>query len=223
MKTTQLIAIFFAILILASCADNHKAEIPSTTPPQKTDNFKNNSPMDTINTDEFWTLVDNAVNAANGNNDLKEDYLVEALKKRSLEEIIQFEIAFRKCVIDADHFNIMAAQKIIEGYVSDDSYLYFRCWLIGQGKAVYAETLKNPDYLATIASDGDEHEWEGLMYLATEAYAKKTGKEEDETFPRDVATQKGLDYDFGAPPTKGTDWTEEQLPTLLPKLWEKFN
>jgi hypothetical protein len=117
----------------------------------------------------------------------------------------------------------MAAQKIIEDYVSDDTYLYFRCWLIGHGKTAYTETLKNPDYLATIANKGDECDWEGIMYVATNAYSKKTGKEEDETFPRDIAIGMGLDYDFGAPPTKGTDWTEDQLPTLLPKLWTKFN
>jgi hypothetical protein len=61
------------------------------------------------------------------------------------------------------------------------------------------------------------------MYVATKAYSLKTGKKEDETFPRDTAISMGLDYDFGAPPTKGNDWTEDQLPSLLPKLWAKFN
>ena len=179
--------------------------------------------MDTISTDKFWALIDEAVKSSNGNNSLKEDYLTTELEKLSLDEIKDFELAFRKCVIDADDFNVMAAQKIIDGYVSDDTYLYFRCWLIGQGQTVYSETLKNPDYLANLVNEGDECDWEGIMYLATKAYSQKTGKEEDETFPRDVAIEMGLDYDFGAPPTKGTDWTEEQLPTLLPKLWAKFN
>jgi hypothetical protein len=59
--------------------------------------------------------------------------------------------------------------------------------------------------------------------LPQKAYSLKTGKKEDETFPRDTAIAMGLDYDFGAPPTKGNDWTEDQLPSLLPKLWAKFN
>ncbi len=179
--------------------------------------------MDTIHTDQFWSLIDDAVKASNGDNALKEQYLTTELEKRSLEEIIHFEVAFRKCVIEADDFKVMAAQKIITDYVSDDTYLYFRCWLIGQGKTVYEETLKNPDYLANIVSDRDPCNWQEIMYVATTAYSNKTGKEEDETFPRDVAITMGLDYDFGPPATKGTDWTKDQLPTLLPKLWAKFN
>ena len=179
--------------------------------------------LSAINTGKFWTLVDEAVKASRGDNSLKEKYLTTELEKLSLDEIRDFEIAFRKCVIDADEFKIMAAQKIIEGYVSDDSYLYFRCWLIGQGKEVYTRALGDPDCLAALPELGEYCEWEGIMYVATHAYASKTGKEEDETFPRDVAFGMGLDYDFGAPPTKGTDWTEDQLPTLLPKLWAKFN
>jgi len=53
------------------------------------------------------------------------------------EQIIEFEIIFRRLIIEVDEFKIMGAQKIIEGYVSDDSYLYFRCWLIGKGEKIY--------------------------------------------------------------------------------------
>ena len=179
--------------------------------------------MLTTPTDPFWLLVDNAVKVANGNDLVKEIFLSAVLEKHSLEEIKDFEIAFRQCVFDADDYRVMAAQKIITNYVSDDSYLYFRCWLIGQGRQVYTETLKNPDYLANIVHKGDLCSWEGLMYVATDAYSRKTGKEEDETFPRNMASKMGLDYDLGPPPTKGTDWTQEQLPALLPKLWMKFN
>ena len=65
--------------------------------------------------------------------------------------------------------------------------------------------------------------WEGLMYVATDAYSSKTGNEEDETFPRNVACEMGLDYDLGPPRTKWMDWRLEELPALLPKLWMKFN
>jgi hypothetical protein len=82
--------------------------------------------MQNINTDKFWTLIDNAVKTSNGNDAIKEEYLITELAKLSLEEIKDFELAFRKCLLDADHFKVMAAQKIIEGYVSDDIYLYFQ-------------------------------------------------------------------------------------------------
>ncbi|WP_198033425.1 DUF4240 domain-containing protein [Flavobacterium commune] len=184
---------------------------------------KSNIVVDTIKTDKFWTIIGHAVKESKGNDDLKEQILISELKKLSLVEIKNFEFAFRKCIIDADEFKIMAAMKIIEGYVSDDSYLYFRCWLIGQGKTIFQETLKNPDYLTNVVNQDKIHEFEGLMYVATKAYEIKSGKKEDESFPRNEAGKIGLDYDFGAPPTKGVDWTEDELPNLLPKLYSKYN
>ena len=121
-----------------------------------------------------------------------------------------------------DDFKILAAEKIIEGEVSDDSYLYFRCWLIGQGEKTFTETLKNPDYLADFVNKETFSEFEELMYVATTAFEQKTGKQEDDNFPRSIADKKGISYDFNTPPTKGTDWKVEELPKLYPKLWAKF-
>ena len=91
----------------------------------------------------------------------------------SVTSIIEFEIIFRQLIIEADDFKIMAAQKIIEGYVSDDSYLYFRCWLIGKGEIIYTETLKNPDFLSENINQDEESDFEELMYVATNAYKIK--------------------------------------------------
>ncbi|WP_044205610.1 DUF4240 domain-containing protein [Flammeovirga sp. OC4] len=179
--------------------------------------------MDTITNDKFWMLIENAIQVSNNDEILKERYIVEELEKLSLEEIKKFEFDFRRYIIQADDFKIIAAQKIIEGFVSDDSYLYFRSWLIGLGKNAFFKILKDPDYLVQFVEEKGIYHWEGLMYVSTEAYSNKTGKEEDETFPRDTAIDLGLDYDFGAPPTKGKDWTMDELPSMLPKLWVKLN
>jgi hypothetical protein len=96
-----------------------------------------------------------------------------AITKLSLNDIKDFEISFRKCVIDADDFKVMAAQKIIDGYVSDDTYLYFRCWLIGQGETIYTESLKNADYLSTVVNKGDTCNFEEIMYVATKSILLK--------------------------------------------------
>lgn len=172
---------------------------------------------------EFWKIIDYSFNESKGNKQAQEKIILEKLLTYSLDEIKEFEIIFRELIIEADDFKVMAAQKIIQDWVSDDSYLYFRCWLIGQGQKTFEETLKNPDYLADIVSKDTDTNLEELLYIATTAYSKITGKEEDETFPRDVAREKGLDYDFAAPPTKGTEWTVDQLPELYPRLWSKYH
>ncbi|WP_165822173.1 DUF4240 domain-containing protein [Hymenobacter edaphi] len=170
----------------------------------------------------FWQLIDQAAAAAPADNDARAQLLVNALASRPLEEITAFELTLRQHLIEADDYGIMAAQKIIDGYVSDDPYLYFRCWLIGQGEVVFRAALQHPDSLAALVPGAYECDFEPLLYVATEAYKQQTGQAEDDTFPRGVAVSQGLDYDFMAPPTTGTDWIEEDLPKLLPKLWKKF-
>lgn len=183
--------------------------------------FKKNNKMDKT---EFWKIIEYSIGKSNNDKSEQEKVIIEKLATYNLEQIIEFEVIFRKLIIEADDFKIMGAQKIIEGYVSDDSYLYFRCWLIGKGEKIYTETLKNPEFLSENINEDEESNFEELMYVATTAFKIKTGKkEEDETFPRDIAIGKGLDYDFGAPPTKGVVWKEEELPKTYPKLWEKYN
>ena len=175
-----------------------------------------------MNQAEFWQLINTAHQQAAGDPEQQETQLIEALTNCLPADIIDFERILRCYILKADDFRIIAAQKIIQGYVSDDPYLYFRCWLIGQGSEVYFEVLRNPDSLAELDVTEDNTNFEALLYVATDAFATVTGQEEDDTFPRDVVREEGLTYD-GLTETKGEDWTEEQLPTLLPKLWAKFN
>lgn len=173
---------------------------------------------------EFWKIINYAVSKSANIDSVKNKLLIKKLVTYTADQIIEFEKIFRQLIIEADDFKIMAADKIIEGWVTDDPYLYFRCWLIGQGEKVFTETLKNPDYLADLVDEKTDVSFEDLMYVSTIAFQQKTGKkEEDNSFPRSIAIDEGLDYDFGAPPTKGTDWTDDQLPALYPKLWKKFH
>ena len=177
----------------------------------------------TMKLQEFWRVIDYAKQQADGDEGAQEKLLVETLAQYSPDEIIEFECLLRQCLEEADDFGVMAAEKIIDGSVTDDSYIYFRCWLVAQGKKVFTEVVHNPDSLADVPSVGAFVEFEPLLYVATEAYKIRTGKqEEDASFPRDKATERGLSYDSGSE-TKGADWTPEQLPALLPKLWAKYN
>ncbi|TSD63003.1 DUF4240 domain-containing protein [Inquilinus sp. KBS0705] len=173
---------------------------------------------------EFWKIIDYSYNVAGDDKHRQDEIITQKLSAYTPDQIVEFEIILRKKVIEANDFKIMAADKIIDGVVTDDPYLYFRFWLIGLGEKAFKETLKNPDYLAGFIEKGIEPDFESLLYVSTKAYMNKTGKKtEDDSFPRNVAFKKGLDYDFGSPATTGKDWKEEDLPKLYPKLWSKFN
>ena len=212
--------LIFLVLTIISCGQTKKNDSKKTNKSEVIEFIKN----DKMDKSEFWKIIEYSIAKSDSDKLEQEKIIVEKLSTYNAEQIIEFEIIFRQFIIEADEFKIMGVQKIIEGYVSDDSFLYFRCWLIGKGEKIYTETLKNPEFLAENISKDEETNFEGIMYVATSAYKITTGKkEEDENFPRDAAIKKGLDYDFGAPPTKGVDWKEEELPNTYPKLWKVFN
>ena len=56
---------------------------------------------------------------------------------------------------------------------SDDGFMDFRAWLVGQGKEVYLSALKDPDTLADFDLQG-ECLCESMGYVASRAYEEKT-------------------------------------------------
>lgn len=177
-----------------------------------------------MNQEKFWSIINYSKSIAQENEELQELLIIEKLSNYPPKEIIEFEIIFRKIIIEADDYKIIGALKIIHGWVTDDPYLYFRCWLIAQGQEVFEKVMKNPDDLVDLVEVGELYHFEPLMYVSTEACEIATDKtEENDVYPRSVAYAQGFDYDFGAPPTKGELWILEELPILFPKLWVKYN
>jgi hypothetical protein len=72
------------------------------------------------NIDEFWNIIGSA----------DKDTIIRRLSKLSQQDIIDFECLLRERIIECDNSDLIAALKIISGGVSDDSYLYLRCWLL---------------------------------------------------------------------------------------------
>jgi hypothetical protein len=136
-----------------------------------------------MNVEEFWNLVERA----------DKSILVSTLSKLSQQDIIDFEYLLRERIIACDRNDLVAALKIIDGSVSDDSYLYFRCWLIGKGRRAFEAALRSADSISDVLGN-EEPDCEALLYVATKAYKIRTGKEsEDDSFPRDICISKGLD------------------------------
>jgi hypothetical protein len=176
-----------------------------------------------VTEDEFWNIIEKSLEECGENRSARVASMVAELEALGEGDIMEFERQLRTKIIECDDYGTMAAAKIIDGSVSDDSYLYFRCWLIGRGREVFDGAVEDPDSIADVARPDEFADFEDLLYVATSAFEHKTGREEDETFPRDTCSDEGLDYDFNAPPTKGLDWEEEDLPRLYPRLWALYN
>lgn len=114
----------------------------------------------------------------------------------------------------------MDVAKIVNDYVRDDSFLYFRCRLIAEGKDIFNKSITNPDSIAERTIEELEFGGEDMLYVSDNAFIIKFGKNSTKELPRDVACDF-LDYNFGYD-IKGEDWIEEELPSKYPKLWGNY-
>ena len=121
-----------------------------------------------------------------------------------------FDNRFRKHRGEAYKWELWGAAYIMNGGCSDDCFMDFRGWLIGQGKEVYFNALSNPETLTTVDHDMD-NDWEGLSYVPMTAYEKKSGSQ------MPIGVQENFEL-------TGEEWAEEgdELQNKYPKLWAKW-
>jgi len=213
------------VLSLTACGQtnsNNQSSKSADTMPSLTKDKQ----MDTV---FFWKIMDCAFDKAKFDNKQRKQAILDQLIELTPEQIQQFEIIFQQMNQKASTWNNFAAHTIIEGGSSDDTYYYFRCWLISLGQKNFDETLKDPDYLASLDIPINkkygygEVIFEELIPISDKAYSIVTGKQtEDETFPRAFAQKKRL-FDDSNTDMKGKEWTDEDLPKIAPKLYKKFN
>ncbi|OCA88096.1 molybdenum metabolism regulator [Bacillus sp. FJAT-27225] len=172
---------------------------------------------------EFWALIEKSKGKEN-----QAEWLTEELAKRNAQEIIDFEFWFQGLLNESYQSNLWAAAYIVMGGCSDDSFDYFRGWLIGQGEEAYNQVMANPEYLADYIEEdnlGEEGvpEYEELLSVGLDAYSlKKTGDTEwdDDTYDE---LQQALDKKGLKPQTDiDLDWDEDDLEDMYPRLWERF-
>ena len=106
---------------------------------------------------------------------------------------------------------------------SDDSFSYFRSWLIVQGKDVYMAALADPDSLADVEPYADCF-FETAGYVGAYAYKKLTGEYAFEHLDydyllalenelvKDIHYKEGIEYP--------RDW--KALPAFIPRLCAKY-
>ncbi len=166
----------------------------------------------------FWSLIDESRALIAPSVDIPRqcELAGNILASKSERQIVAFELTLRDLIRRANHFKVMAACKICEGYVSDDNYLYFRAGLVFFGRDIYYGALEDPDAFAEVLvlnTGGEE-----VLYIADNAFIRRFTEETDRPLPRDLASDY-YDYDLDLEEPAGEDWTEEELPELYPRLW----
>ncbi|MFC4803017.1 DUF4240 domain-containing protein [Neobacillus sp. GCM10023253] len=175
---------------------------------------------------QFWNLIEQSKTYE----EEQVQWLTEALSNKEESEILDYEFIFRSYMNESYQSRLWGAAYLIMGGCSDDSFDYFRGWLISQRREVYEQTLKNPEFLADYISDenlGEEGvpENEDFLNIGFDAYTlKKDGDLEDwdgDLYDEmlDLLTERGLDHNSDIE----FDWEDEDdLMEMFPQLWERF-
>jgi hypothetical protein len=172
-----------------------------------------------MSADKFWHIIERAAQFDH-DPDAHEEALRVALRELSLEELISFEVAFRRYLNDAYTWDLWGAAYVVHGGCSDDGFEYFRRWLVSRGRDVYEAALAEPDSLAQLdVRPGPDAVWEfeEIYYVAVQIFEEKGGA-------GDVRDYSEREAGLGGPGPSGEPFEvdEEHLARRYPKLWRRF-
>ena len=188
--------------------------------------------------DEFWHIIDLCARQAKHegldaikNPDLRQrrraQCLAAQLTRLPVNDIVSFQAWF-ECMIDkANTAKLQAAHMLLTDMDgSDDGYLYFRTWLVGQGREFYEAAIRDPNTIADVLDPQrnpiDQTEAELLRYAATNACETLTGlRDDDESWPLAYDTVNALSKEYARqlPPLAAGDSIDSaDIPRHLPKL-----
>jgi hypothetical protein len=169
--------------------------------------------------ERFWQIIERAVKA-----DRDPDAHMEALRTElralTLEEIIAFEVAFRRYLNEAYTWDLWGAAYVVHGGCSDDGFEYFRRWLVTRGRDVYERALADPDSLAQQdVRPGHDGVWEFelIYYVAMEVFEEKGGVGDVREHSEPEAGMDG-----SGPSGEPFAENEADLARRYPKLWQRF-
>ena len=138
---------------------------------------------------DFWGLVERWKNACPLATDEYTRTAWRDLKKLELPQVTHFKEIMDTYLDHAYAPGLWEAATAMKNGCSDDSFLYFRAWLIAQGKETYLEALRDPDTLSqfnlgysseyTIPSFCD---FEEFLYFPSWAYRDLTGSDSIDPF-----------------------------------------
>lgn len=129
-----------------------------------------------MNREHFWQLMDDTRAAADGDPFAQAQALTAALAALPPEEIVEFDDLAHAVQDEAYTAALWEACYVIEPGCSEEGFLAWRQWLIGQGRAAFERVVAEPDRLADLVEPEQETGFELLLGVADEAYAEVTGE-----------------------------------------------
>lgn len=129
--------------------------------------------------DLFWKIIDDAnAEARTGGRDTMLRIVSSKLSELSADDIVDWKNLQDYYLKLADRKDLWHAASRCKLYLSDDSFLYFRSWLLSQGKDVFSSVLSNPCTLSQHITEPGSSYFESFNYVSHDAYRNKAFAEE---------------------------------------------
>lgn len=155
-----------------------------------------------------------------------------------MEEIFSFGIILDEVMLESYKEKLWCASYILNGETTEESFDFFRLWLISKGENFFNDVMKDHDslikYIDNSEDDGyvdDFYENEDFFFIAIDAYRQKNNLENfEESFEKYLdefdAYKERIGYvDEDYPKLKFT-WNEkvpQSVKKVCPKLYERFH
>ncbi len=187
----------------------------------------------------FWDAIEKSnkyKNAHWSEYDLDEhiEILTEKLSKWSKERLISFEKTFQEklkqlytveiaelYIILNNEFEKKDGIYYLDSYISEDGFIYFRCWLLLKGRAFFEDIIKDiNEFISGKYSFDIADCWaEELMYVSDNAYSENH-ENEDESEIRDAVFEQfpEINYDSGEFSMDRDPKSGKELYDLYPEL-----
>ncbi|MEM9114339.1 MAG: DUF4240 domain-containing protein [Myxococcota bacterium] len=159
-----------------------------------------------VDEDVFWDLIECSVEEDVSRGSAQHMLALQAsLEKLGLRQIKRFDDILRTKLDQAFSWALWGAATVARHGCGDDGFLYFRGWLVAQGRTAFNRVVENPDALADVL-EGQGLQCESLLHVSDLAYEAKKGR------PMPLGRPLQVDSPLGTP------WEEHELPQLFPRL-----
>lgn len=165
----------------------------------------------TMKEDRFWKLIDEARQ--------EDDFIIAltaALEDLPADDIIGFKNTLQRKLVDAHTFPVLAANFIVQSYVSDDVFESFRAWLVSHGRERFEAAVSDPESICDWLERGEVDAIDGDSMLLVAQRAYEEYGDDEEFFARIV---------YPRAPKLKLDWPEnaegyqQRWPRLVDKFW----
>lgn len=172
-----------------------------------------------MNENQFWTLIEHSRQVSQGDIDEQTEIIRTALTELGCDTIVEFENHLNSYISALSRFDVLAANFMIQSYVSDDGFEDFRAWLILNGKTRFEAALKNIESIAEWLERDDVDNIDGSRFvtIAVQAYEDAGGNSDE--FYKQIAFAKEVDFEQTWPDNK--QGFESKWPLLCKKFWNQ--